>query len=66
MSLVLLKEMDKYMRNNIEDEELFIEEWLTYGIPDDVHHEDLEFILSDRERYIGILESFVRSCILDD
>lgn len=66
MSLALLKEMDKYITKNIKDEQLFIEEWLTYGIPDDVHHEDLEFILLDRERYIGILESFVRSCILDD
>ena len=45
-----LKKMDKYIRENVSDEES-IEWWLTIGVPDNASQEDFEFIAQDDELF---------------
>lgn len=60
----LLKEMDKYIRENINDEELFCEVWLLY-MPDEASKDDYEFIAENEANYNECLEVFTRICIED-
>ena len=60
----LLKGMDRFIRYNISDEELF-EDWLALGVPDEHTDEDLEFIAGDPELYNDCVELFARLVIAD-
>lgn len=57
-----LKKIDDFIRANVQDEEILVNDWFAYGVPDCVDHETLEFIAFTDDGYIECLESFVR-CI---
>ncbi len=58
-----LKKIDDFIRANVQDEEILVNDWLAYGVPDCVDHETLEFITFTDDGYIECLESFAR-CII--
>lgn len=58
------KEMDNYLRENIQDEEIFWSVWATMGMPDGATKEDYED-LEDDEFWTDVCESFMR-CVLFD
>ena len=58
------KEMDNYLRENIQDEEIFWYVWGSFGIPDGATEEDYED-LEDDEFWTDCLEAFMR-CVLFD
>lgn len=57
--------MDDFLRKNINDEGIFINDWLAMGVPDCYDNDDLEFIANDEKSYIECLESFVRCMFYD-
>lgn len=57
-----LKKIDDFIRANVQDEEILVNDWFAYGVPDCVDHETLEFIAFTDDGYIECLESFAR-CI---
>lgn len=59
----ILKKMDDFILANVQDEEIFVNDWLAYGVPDGVDYETLEFIAFTDESYFDCLESFAR-CII--
>lgn len=61
----LLEAMDNHLRNNINDEEIVIGDWLANGLPDAYDEDILSFIATYSDNYIECLESFVRCCIAD-
>lgn len=61
----LLKDMDKHLRDNIQDEEIFCGIWLSVGVPDGACEYDYEDIAEDDELYNDCLEAFARCIILD-
>ena len=65
MDAKFLKDMDNFIRKNIQDEELFVEEWLAYGIPDGADMLEICHIANDKDLVADVLESFVR-CVLKD
>jgi hypothetical protein len=58
-----LKEMDNYIRNNIEDETNFYY-WLSDGVPDQCDDDTYMFIATDTNSYFDILETFA-ICVLN-
>ena len=58
------KEMDNYLRENIQDEEIFWSVWATMGMPDGATKEDYED-LEDDEFWTDCLEAFMRCVLLD-
>lgn len=58
------KEMDNYLRENIQDEEIFWYVWGSLGIPDGATEEDYED-LEDDEFWTDVCESFMRCVLLD-
>ncbi len=58
------KEMDDYLRENINDEGLFWNIWAALGIPDGEADEDYED-LEDDEFWTDCLEAFMRCVLLD-
>lgn len=52
-----LKEWDNYIRNAIEDEEVF-EFWLAEGVPDGADEEDFKEIAEDDELWEWCREAF--------
>lgn len=59
------KKMDDYLRNNIEDEEIFWSVWAAMGIPDGASKEDYEDLKDSDEFWTDCLEAFMRSVLLD-
>ena len=59
-----LKAMDDFM-HSVNNEEL-IDEWLTYGVPDEASEEDYRFIAEDDEAYRECVEIFKRTVKDDD
>lgn len=59
------KKMDDYLRNNIEDEEIFWSVWAAMGIPDGASKEDYEDLKDSNEFWTDCLEAFMRSVLLD-
>lgn len=59
------KEMDDYLRSNIEDEEIFWSVWAAMGIPDSASKEDYEDLKDSDEFWTDCLEAFMRSVLLD-
>lgn len=52
-----LKKMDKYIRENVSDEDSIIW-WLTIGVPDNASQEDFEFIAQDDELFNTCCRAF--------
>ena len=65
MDAKFLREMDNYIRNNIQDEEILVEEWLAYGVPDGSNMLELCHLANEPEAVADILESFARTILLD-
>ena len=65
MDAKLLRDMDKYIRKNIQNEEIIVEEWLAYGVPDGADMLDLCEIANDLHLTADVLESFAR-CVLEN
>lgn len=61
----LLKGMDKYIRDNINDEELFCDVWLAC-MPDEANEDDYDFIASSEESFIDCLKVFAQVCVEDN
>lgn len=58
------KEMDNYLRENIQDEEIFWSVWAAMGMPDGATEEDYED-LEDDEFWTDVCEAFMRCVLLD-
>ena len=58
------KEMDNYLREDIQDEEIFWSVWATMGMPDGATEEDYEDF-EDDEFWTDCLEAFMRCVLLD-
>ena len=61
--ITLLKLMDNHVRENVEDEETFVGDWLALGVPDCADEEMFEFIATDEESFVSCLKSFYRCCL---
>lgn len=63
-----LAKMDRYLRDNIGDEEIFYPYWIDGGaqVPDEASEEDFESIAEDDEYYERCLSAFVDMCLLYD
>ena len=59
----LAKEMDKFVRNKIDDESI-IECWLMCGVPDGADETDYREIAEDDELWPDIVKEFNRCCTL--
>lgn len=62
----LLKGMDKYLRENVQDEEVFAVEWLGMGVPDGAQEDDYEFIANDDESFDDCLLAFAKCIVYDN
>jgi hypothetical protein len=62
----LLKGMDKYLRNNVQDEEIFCDEWLTMGVPNCASEDDYEGIAEDDELFDDCLLAFAKCIVYDN
>lgn len=56
-----LEMFDKYVRKNIDDEELF-DHWLERGVPDGADVEMLREIAEDEDSWIGCVKAFKYCC----
>ena len=63
LRVIQLKAMDDFM-HSINNEEL-IDEWLTYGVPDEASKTDYHAIAEDDELYNDCVEIFKRT-VKDD
>ena len=61
--IYLTKEMDKFVRNKIDDEGI-IECWLMCGVPDGADEADYREIAEDDELWLDIVKEFGRCCTL--
>lgn len=59
LRFIQLKAMDDFM-HSVNNEEL-IDEWLTYGIPDEASEDDYLSIAEDDELYNDCIEIFKRT-----
>lgn len=61
----LLKDMDRYLRDNVQDEEIF-ERWLMCGVPDGANDDDYIEIADSSEDFHDMLRLFADILIQDD
>lgn len=59
------KKMDDYMRENIQNEEIFWSVWASMGIPDGATEDDYEDLKESDEFWTDCLEAFMRCVLLD-
>lgn len=59
------KEMDNYLRENIQDEEIFWYVWAAMGMPDGATEDDYKDLEDGDEFWTDCLEAFMRSVLLD-
>lgn len=59
------KKMDDYMRENIQNEEIFWSVWASMGMPDGATEDDYEDLKESDEFWTDCLEAFMR-CVLFD
>lgn len=62
----ILKDMDNLLRETIQNENIFVNDWLANGVPDAAEDDVLVFIAMNDSNYYECLESFVRCCIADN
>lgn len=60
----LIMDMDKYLRNNVADEEIF-ERWL-YTVPDELTIEDATAIADESESFHDVLRLFAEIVVESD
>lgn len=61
----MLKEMDRYLRDNLQCEDS-IDGWLTCGVPDASSDEDFKEYSKDREMVENCLYEFAMCILLDE
>lgn len=59
------KQMDNYLRNNIQDEEIFWRVWASMGMPDGATGDDYKDLEDGDEFWTDCLEAFMRCVLLD-
>ena len=59
------KKMDDYMRENIQNEEIFWSGWASMGMPDGATEDDYEDLKESDEFWTDCLEAFMRCVLLD-
>lgn len=59
------KEMDNYLRENIQNEEIFWSVWASMGMPDGATEDDYEDLKESDEFWTDCLEAFMRCVLLD-
>lgn len=59
------KQMDDYLRDNINNEEIFWGVWASMGIPDGATEDDYEDLEDNDEFWTDCLEAFMRCVLLD-
>lgn len=64
LRIIQLKAMDDFI-HSVNNEEL-IDEWLTYGIPDEASEDDYRAIAEDDELYNGCVKIFKRTVKNDE
>jgi hypothetical protein len=64
LRVIQLKAMDDFM-HSVNNEEL-IDEWLTYGIPDEASEDDYYSIAEDDELYNDCVKIFIRTVKNDE
>ena len=60
------KQMDDYLRENINDEEIFWNVWASIGVSDGATEDDYEDLEDDDEFWTDCLEAFMRCVLLDN
>lgn len=60
----LLKGMDKYVRNHIDDECICYDIWFAVGVPDGADETDFREIAADEELWLDCVKTFKRCCEL--
>lgn len=59
------KKMDDYMRENIQNEEIFWSVWASMGMPDGATEDYYEDLKESDEFWTDCLEAFMRCVLLD-
>lgn len=59
------KKMDNYLRENIQDEEIFYGIWAMMGVPDGATEEDYDDLKDDDDFWTDCLEAFMRTILID-
>lgn len=59
------KKMDNYLRENIQNEEIFWSVWASMGMPDGATEDDYEDLKESDEFWTDCLEAFMRCVLLD-
>lgn len=57
----LLKDMHKYIINEIGDEEAYFT-WITVGVPDEPQEEDFEYIAENDSEWNDVVDTFKHIC----
>ena len=57
-----LRQFDKYVRDNIGDDEITIDIWLALGVPDGATEIDLIGIAKDDEAWVDCVKCFAKCC----
>ena len=57
----MLYGFDSYVRNNIDDEDIF-DYWLTYGVPDGADDSTIREIAEDDEEWLETVNAFAYCC----
>jgi hypothetical protein len=58
----LLGGMNAYILDNVDDEEIIVDDWFAYGVPDEATEDDLQTIAEDEGLWLEAVASFNR-CI---
>lgn len=59
------KKMDDYLRNNIQDEEIFWRVWASMGMPDGATEDDYKDLEGNDDFWTDCLEAFMRCVLID-
>lgn len=62
----LLRNMDKYIRQNIGNEDLICDIWLATGVPDDTKDDEYTELAEDKTMMIDSLLAFAKCVIYDN
>ena len=57
-----LRQFDKYVRDDIGDENITVDIWLALGVPDGATEADLIEIASDDESWVDCVKCFTTCC----
>lgn len=60
----LLVQFDEYVRNEIGDDDITCDVWLSEGLPDGYNEDDLNEIAEDDELWLDCVKAFGKCCRL--